>query len=149
MKIYQKIGILGYILTAVISFGFGSTYLIRDRFMPYHADAIGMKWEQIPSELQYVIMALIHITGAGWLSLAIAIGFFAYYSSKSLSLKADLAIFITCICLGAATMIASATVSFHTNGKPPWFMALAALLLMALAFTCTLIYKIHDGKQDR
>ena len=73
MRRHQWIAAIFYGITAAVSAVLGSIYLFRGQFMPYHADALGLTWSQVGSELQVLLVALMQVAGAGWLALALAL----------------------------------------------------------------------------
>lgn len=40
--------------------------------MPYHADAVGMRWSEVPRPFQILTLALLKLAGGAWLTVAAA-----------------------------------------------------------------------------
>jgi hypothetical protein len=55
----------------------GMVYLLRPRFMPYHAQIAGMAWEAVPSGLQRLLHAFQQGAGIAALSCALALALLA------------------------------------------------------------------------
>ena len=49
MNVRMKIAFACYLAAAVLLLGFGLLYSLRGEFMPYHADAVGMPWSDVPT----------------------------------------------------------------------------------------------------
>ena len=51
----------------------GIMCLLRDEFMPYHSAAVGVSWSEVPGAFQGLILALLKLVGAAWLTGAAAV----------------------------------------------------------------------------
>ncbi len=53
----------------------GVVYLSRDAFMPYHAVAVGMSWQEVPASLQLLILTVpfVLLTNYAAMSYAMAL----------------------------------------------------------------------------
>jgi|UPI000788B6F6 hypothetical protein len=56
---------LMYGVTGIISVILGSVYVLRDEFMPYHAQALGQAWGSLDPASQTLLLALMDVAGAG------------------------------------------------------------------------------------
>jgi len=45
--------------------GLGVIYVTADEFMSYHSQALGVEWESLNTSYQTLLLALIHLSGAG------------------------------------------------------------------------------------
>jgi len=59
-----------YGLISLLGFIFAYIYLFRSEFMPYHAIAVGKDWADVAPEFQVLILALMRVSGGGWLGVA-------------------------------------------------------------------------------
>lgn len=127
MRRHQWIAAIPYGITALVSLVLGSIYLFRGRFMPYHADALGLAWPEVGSELQVLLVALMQVAGAGWLTLALALLLLLVWPFRSGYRWARLGIPALIILFYGPTLIATISVTLHTPAAPPWYGNVAAL----------------------
>jgi hypothetical protein len=128
-----------YVLTALIAFAFSFIYLTRSEFMPYHKDAVELSWGELDTKLQVLILALMRGAGGGWLATGISIIFlliFPFREGVNWSLFA-----LPLIGLGTSlpTLYATLYVKRNSQANPPVILVLAAILLLLLGFTFSLI----------
>lgn len=57
-----------YSVAALFSIVFGTIYLFRSRFMPYHQEALGKSWQQLNQNLQALLLGLMRVAGGGLLA---------------------------------------------------------------------------------
>ena len=83
----NRIGSLTTYSTAVIFLCFGFVYLFRSSFMPYHSEALMLRWEQVDHASQDLFLALMRATAGGFISLGFAIIFLQYQFSYNRGLE--------------------------------------------------------------
>ncbi|MBP7227578.1 MAG: hypothetical protein KA988_00580 [Longilinea sp.] len=66
---------VSYALLALLCLAFGLIYLLRPKFMPYHAQAVKREWEALDGGLQTLLIALMRTAGGGLLATGLAVGF--------------------------------------------------------------------------
>lgn len=71
MKIREKIAFVLYMINGLICIIFGFRYLFCDTIMPYHQQAIGMKWTELEPGLQVLLNGLIKMTASCFFILGI------------------------------------------------------------------------------
>ncbi len=119
---------------AAISFIFGLVYLLKDSFMPYHSEAISLKWEEVGTSTQFLILALMRATAGGYIALAFTIFFLQYKLLINKLHWIPLLILIIGTISGVCTVYAEFIVSTHTPGKPPIVAAITGELLLIAGF---------------
>jgi hypothetical protein len=91
MSITQLAAFSSYALAALLSMAFGTIYLVRSQFMPYHQEALGKPWQQLDQGLQALLLGLMRTAGggllAGGISLIILL-FIPYRAGEAWSLYA-------------------------------------------------------------
>lgn len=127
MRRHQWIAAIPYGITAAVSVILGSIYLLRGQFMPYHSDALGITWAEVGSELQVLLVALMQVGGAGWLTLALALILLLVWPFRSGYRWARLGIPALIILFYGPTLLATISVALHTPATPPWYGNVAAL----------------------
>jgi hypothetical protein len=127
-------GSLANYSAAAILFTFGLVYLFKDSFMPYHSEAISLKWEEVGTSTQYLILALMRAIAGGYISLAFTICFLQYKLSVNKVSWIPILILIIGTISGICTVYAEFIVSDHTPGKPPIVAAVTGELLLIIGF---------------
>lgn len=139
MNIKTKVAFCCYLITIILSSIFALIYLFRPEFMPYHATAISMKWSDLNSNLQALILALLRVSGGGMLATSLSISILLFIPFRKGELWAIWAIPI--IGLGGAipTLYATLLVKFNTPASPPWFAAITIIILFLIGFIFSLV----------
>ena len=70
-KAVKIICIIIFWITTIAGFIFAAMYLFRPEFMPYHEVAIGKPWNEMNEEYRVLIIALMRVSGGGWLATAV------------------------------------------------------------------------------
>ena len=139
MDILQIAAISCYSLVAMIAFIFSAMYLFRSRFMPYHADAVELAWEDVDPKHQVLILALMRVTGGGWLSTGISVIVLLVYPFRSDETWSLFAIPIIGLIMASATLYAVLFIKKNTRANPPVGLVWVAILLLLLGFIFSII----------
>lgn len=133
--------IITYAITAAAGLIFAALYLFRGEFMPYHEVAVGKPWEMVSTENQVLILALMRVSGGGWLATSTAIilallgpvrrGMFWPYFAIPLIALATL----------IPTLIATLYVKSNSPADPPYLLAAILSVFLLIALVLSLIFK--------
>ena len=134
MKIREKIAFVLYMINALFAILFGFRYLFCDTMMPYHHQAIGMKWVELEPGLQVLINGFMKIVAGGFFMLGITtivllmIPFrkgerWAIWFIPALSL----------FWLGFGLYV-SINIALQTQASTPWPVAIVILAITVVAF---------------
>lgn len=123
-----------YGFNALISIILGSIYLFRQSFMPYHQTAIGRNWAQLDPAMQTLFDALLDVAGAGWITLAIAVGVLITWPLQNGELWSRFLIPILFLIFYVPTLYATVKVWKMTPATPPWYGNLATCVTVLIAF---------------
>jgi hypothetical protein len=108
----------------------GIMFLTRREFMPYHAEAVGVPWSEVPAAFQTLILALLKLAGGAWLTVAAAEFVLLFGPFRQGVRWARWAV----PCLGllhyAGVATAMAHVTLNTPASPPWGATIASILLI-------------------
>lgn len=130
----QRIAGFIYFSIANASILLGSIYLVTPQFMWYHRQGIETDWSDLSPQLQILILALMKVTGAGWIAMGVAILILLYFCFSRGQLWARWAIpFIGLIFYGPALYV-TAWFTLNTAGTAPWYGSLIAVILLLLGF---------------
>jgi len=128
------IGNLCTYVAAGLLLSYGLVYLFRNSFMPYHSDAVSLKWEEVNEATRFLILALMRATAGGFISLSFTIIFLQY----KLSTQRVSWIPVLILIIGTISMLCSAyatiLVSEHTPGHPPLVVAIVGELILIVGF---------------
>jgi hypothetical protein len=139
MKTQLLISSICFFLVVITGLIFASLYLFRKRFMPYHAEAVGKPWIELDRNTRILIIALMRVVGGGWLVASLAIGLIFYFAFLNGESWAAWVILLAGLSITIPTLIATLIVRTRTNGKPPVFAAVIAMLLLFTGFITALL----------
>jgi len=74
----NKLGSLLTYMSMIGVFIFGFAYLLKPSFMPYHAEAVGMPWEDVPYNFQRLIWTYMKAASGGWIALGLVFSFLQF-----------------------------------------------------------------------
>ena len=126
MSTRRKIALVLYVLVALASLVVGANYCLHETFMPYHADALELRWEQVEANTQVLLLALMDVAGGGMLALFVLTMALVFIPFRRGERWARFIIPIGILFLYVPTLIATLNVWSGTPATPPWYGALAA-----------------------
>jgi hypothetical protein len=141
LKISLGIYVTFLILTVLPSIA----YIFRSEFMPYHAAAIGMNWSELSPGIQNVITGLMKALGAGWLSVAIAMGILLYKPFRNGEIWSYWAVFLIPLPSDLINMYVAYNMMTQTPAVPPWQIVVFKTVLLLLAFILSISAKENSG----
>jgi hypothetical protein len=127
-----KLSFTCYLLVAIGSIVFGFIYLLRKKFMPYHQLALNKQWEELESEYQTLILALMRVTGSGFLATGVTILllFLIYFQTEELITLWIIPAIATITSVGS--LYATILVKTKTAGNPPIRLSILSIVLIIL-----------------
>ncbi len=117
-------------LVALLGFAFALIYIFRPEFMHYHSIAVNEAWADVDPQFQILILALMKVSGGGWLGVSIAITVLLYRFYRFEKRWFIVAIFLIGQSILIPTLYATLLVKHHSNANPPWIAALGAIILL-------------------
>lgn len=139
MSITQIAAFVCYSLAVLVAFVFSVIYLFRSKFMPYHGDAVELKWEEVDSKHQVLILALMRAAGGGWLSAGISMIFLLIFPFRSGEQWSLFALPLVGLATASAALYATLYVKRNSRANPPVGLVGAAILLLLLGFIFSII----------
>jgi hypothetical protein len=135
---------------ALLLFGFGMAYLMKNSFMPYHSEAVSLQWEQIEPNARYLYLALMRAASGGFISTAFVIVFLQVKLHKYRIPWIPALILAMGTIMMACLVYAIVLVSSHTPGRPPAAATLAGevLLIAGFIFNRKFLKKKPDQPQN-
>lgn len=108
----------------------GAMYLTRSEFMPYHSVAAGVSWSSVPPGLQVLVLGLLKLAGASWLTTAVAVIIILQFPFRAGAAWARWAVPVVALLHYAGVAIAMAYVASNSPAQPPWAATLAGAVLV-------------------
>ena len=140
----KKIAFLLLGITAAIHIAFGFIYLSADEFMGYHSVALSTAWEDLSSEFQVLILALIKLAGAaGLIAGCVSLTIVTYFYNREYSPIAWLAPFSAAV-FQACTHFAVYQVYTKTPGSPPLFWVSFGSFVLSVAVVMFIWWTINQ-----
>lgn len=124
-----------YLLMATIHINVGIRYFFAEKFMPYHAEAVGTPWEAVDAAIQTLVLALMTVAGAGWLSLGFLSVVLALAGYRNGSLLARWVLPLVTIIFYLGSFTATWAVYRQTGASTPWGLSvvMVGMALLGLA----------------
>ncbi len=129
----RKMALLTYLVIGFVDLVLAYIYLSADRFLAYHAQAMGRPWEDVGPGTQAIVLALMKVAGGGWITLGfftIAIAAQAWIRGGSL---ARWALPMGTLLFYVPTLGATWTVYSETGAQAPWVPSLVAIVSALVA----------------
>jgi hypothetical protein len=139
MSTLTLISFISYSCVALVSILFGLIYLLRNQFMPYHAEALSLSWSELEENMQVLILALMRAVGGGFLATGLAILVLLIIPFKTGNTWSIYTIPAISLCISIGTLYATLLVKTKTPGKPPIVLSILALALTIIGFIFSII----------
>jgi hypothetical protein len=98
----------------------GLLYVTTQRFMPYHGDALGATWEELPANYQGFVIGVIKGMGAGSIGVTLALIVMLCIPFRRGEAWARWAIPTIGVVFTGLTAYAAFTIDARTPASPPW-----------------------------
>ena len=115
----------------------GLLYVTTTRFMPYHAEALGVAWEALPANYQGFLLGVIKAMAAGSIGVTLALIIMLVGPFRQGEAWARWAVPLVGTTFTVLTAYAAYTIDVRTPASPPWRLTcvLAALYLIGAALS--------------
>jgi hypothetical protein len=127
-----------HLLAILILLAFGFAYLLRSEFMPYHAVAAGMRWDELGRGLQVLILGLMRAVGGACLAIAVLELAVLFVPFRQGAVWARWAIPAGGLLITAAALYAMNFVAANTPATPPWIGPAAGGVLLVAGLVLSL-----------
>jgi hypothetical protein len=116
----------------------GLAYLLRRRFMPYHAVALNQRWEDLDDPTRTLILASMRIIGSAWLAIAVALFILLRNGFRSGLPWAVYGVPAIGLAVALPTLMTVLYVKTHTRASPPWPVLAVTVALFAAGLLLSL-----------
>jgi len=109
--------------------------------MPYHEVAIGKPWDEMGKEYRVLIIALMRVSGGGWLATSVGMlllllipfrkgRYWSYFAIPAIGLSVLI-----------PTLLATIIVKTQSTAVPPYILAAVLIGLLIIAIILSLIFR--------
>lgn len=140
----DKIAFTIYLVVILLGFAFGISYLACSTIMPYHHQAIGLKWEDLEPGLQVMLQNFVNFAGAGFITGSMSCLIMLLIPFRRGEPWDRWAIPLVLMVFNALCLYVSATVAAKNDASPPWQLSIAMLVIIFFGFLISLGYEKKD-----
>ena len=134
-----------YGIVSLISLTLGAIYIFSDAFMPYHADALQTSWSETDAPLQVLILALMDVAGAGWITLGLVILVLLFGPFRGGRRWARLLIPAAILAFYVPTLTATVNVTLLTPATAPWYGNAASIAAAIIGMLIDAPWRARGG----
>jgi hypothetical protein len=116
----QATALVVHALPTVGLLGQGLLYVTATECMPYHADALGASWAELPPNYQGFLLGVLKAMGAGSVAASLALLVLLLVPFRRGQAWARWAVPLVGVVFTGLTLYASATIAMRTPASPPW-----------------------------
>jgi len=140
MRITEMITIILYGFVGVISLKMAFKNLFSKKYLLFHEKAAEKSWEEIDKRLQYVILAVMRISGLGFLVIALLLIVFPIVNQfiHNEFLKYSIPIIAFLFCSGL--FLVNYNLYKQTNSTTPWKGSLFAMIAILTGIILSLLH---------
>lgn len=146
MRMNVALGI--YLVVGMIDIILGVVYFSSEQFLSYHAQAVGVSWQEVNTGFQTLILALMKVAGGGWCSLGFFTIVLALAAFRTGSAVARWALPTGTVTFYVASFVATWGVYQETGAPTPWGQSLAVIgfVLLALVIDAPWSSRVRSGR---
>lgn len=134
MNTKQRISFSIYLLISIASLLVGLIYLFYPTILPYHEQAIGMKWEGLSPSIQMLFKRFMELSGTGMLSTWLLIIIITLIPYKQGHAWARWTIPLVIILWYSIVVYITLNIHLKTGAITPWLPAILSLMITIFAF---------------
>jgi hypothetical protein len=134
MSIRGKAAAVSYSIVALISLVLGSIYLFSSQFMPYHAAALGTSWAALEPAEQTLILALMRVSGGGWVAVGIALAVLVAVPFRQGQAWAVWLLPLLGLVFYLPNLYATVRVTLDTPATAPWYGNLGGIVALLAGY---------------
>ena len=144
-----KVAFLCHLLASLLLIAFGLIYLLRSKFLPYHAVAVGKSWTEVDPAFQILILALMKAIGGGFLASAFALVILLFKALRKGQSWSFWAIPVTGLIASLTSLYVSINVTLNTPASPPWMAASLGTILLTLGFIFSILTDAKAMQEEK
>ncbi|MEO1250749.1 MAG: hypothetical protein AAFW81_00205 [Pseudomonadota bacterium] len=123
-----------YAVNSFVSLALGAIYIFRESFMPYHGEALQLQWAELDPSFQVLLLALMDVAGAGWITLGVVILVLLIGPFRAGERWARYLIPAAILLFYVPTFLATLSVTQATPATAPWYGNAIAIATAVIGF---------------
>lgn len=127
----------------------GLIYVTTPRFMPYHAEALGVAWEDLPANYQGFLLGVLKAMGAGSIAVSVALVILLVIPFRQGQAWSRWAVPVIGMIFTALTAYAAFTIDMRTPASPPWRQTCGLVALYLIGGLLAYRQGMRVGKERR
>lgn len=129
MKKHELMALALLLLVAMVEFLFGSFYVYTPKILPYHEMYLGMRHEQLPAQVAFLMLGMLRIVGILLIGQGITLAVLAAGPFRRRELWAWWLVVATSI----GTLLPILAIMLTIGTHSPWWLVTAVLGLLCVA----------------
>jgi hypothetical protein len=127
------------VIVGLISLSMAFKNIFSDKFLPFHEIAVGKQLDEIDAQLQFVIIALMRVSGLGFLILSVLLIILPiyYYFNHDIFLQYFTPGVALLYCTGL--FIINYSLYKKVNSETPWEKTLIVILLLIVSIIISVL----------
>jgi hypothetical protein len=118
---------------------FGTRYMRRDAFLPYHADVAGKSWGEIDAGVQVIILGMLKIIGAGFATLGVTLLWLCFALHEGARWAPWAILTVSAVALGPMLYVAVKLRAFRPEAQTPVRPTAAMIVLIVVGVGLSLL----------
>ena len=140
-----RISFICYLIAAFVTSCIGLVYALRNELMPYHIEVLGVAWENIEPQFQFMFLSFINGAGAFLFAYGVALAVMTLIPFRNGEQWAKIAIPSIGLIGALPLLYIVAKVKFLTDASPPFTLTIVVNLLFIVGFLFSLgIEKVNS-----
>jgi hypothetical protein len=118
---------------------FGTRYMRREAFLPYHAAVAGKTWSEIDVGVQVIILGMLKIIGAGFVTLGVALLWLCFALYEGVRWAPWAILTVSVVALGPMLYVAIKLRAFRPDARTPVGPTAAMMVLIVVGVGLSLL----------
>ena len=135
---FSLVSLILFLIVGLICFFMAYTTMFSKKYLPFHEQASGKKWEELGSSLQATILTLLKLSGLGFLTVGLLITVFPIINSIHPDLLTMVAMTALALIFCFGLFIFNFRLHRKTNADTPWKGSLFAMVIIVMGFVLSL-----------
>ena len=133
ISVLQVLPICIYMLVGIVSIIMAFKSIFSTKFLPFHERAAGLSWDALESGLQSVVLALMKVSGLGFLVVALFLMLVPIISYGNSNMLLQLAVPSISLLFCVGLFLINYQLQIKTGANTPWKGSLYAATLIVIA----------------
>lgn len=141
MNTKSKITFYIYLIISIISLIIGLIYLLYPTFMPYHEQALGIKWEDLAPLMQMLLNGFMKLAGVSMLTAFLSTLIITLIPFRQGKVWAKWTVPLLLILWNSIVLYITINIHVKTGAATPWILTLMSMVSTIFAFILSFVGK--------